>query len=158
MKYEAKIGDITKADVDAIVNPANSYGYMGGGVADAIRKIGGEEIELEAASYAPILIGCAVITSGGKLKAKHVIHAPTMEQPAGRTSLDEIKKATQAALECAEENMIESIAMPGMGTGTGRIPYKKAAKAMIEVISNFKSEVVKKIVIMDINSKFIQEL
>ncbi len=65
--------DITELDVGAIVNAANSYGYMGGGVAGAIKEVGGQEIELEAVSQAPILIGYAVITTAGKLRCRHVM-------------------------------------------------------------------------------------
>jgi len=81
IKITIEQGDITTLEVDAIINPANSYGYMGGGVAGAIKEIGGQEIETEAVAKAPIPIGSAVITTAGSLKAKHIIHAPTMEQP-----------------------------------------------------------------------------
>ncbi|MEX2689946.1 MAG: macro domain-containing protein, partial [Candidatus Njordarchaeum guaymaensis] len=70
-------GDITKMDVDAIVNPANSLLIMGGGVAGAIKRRGGQIIEDEAVKQGPIPVGNAVITSAGNLKARYVIHAPT---------------------------------------------------------------------------------
>jgi O-acetyl-ADP-ribose deacetylase (regulator of RNase III) len=139
VKIRVVQGDITKLKfkVDAIVNPANSFGYMGGGVALAIKNAGGEEIEREAVSKAPIEIGKAVATTAGKLNAKFVIHAPTMKNPAGETDEEKIKLATLAALRCAEEKGVKSIAFPGMGTGVGGIPYEVAAKAMVEAIKEF---------------------
>ena len=90
-------GDITELKVDAIVNPANSSGYMGGGVAGVIKRIGGFEIEKEAVSKAPIPVGDAVVTTAGKLPCKYVIHAPTMKQPAMRIGVENVRLATRAA-------------------------------------------------------------
>lgn len=137
LKISTKKGDITKEKVDGIVNPANSYGVMGGGLAYAIKKLGGQEIENEAIEKAPIPIGKAIITPAGKLPSNFVIHAPTMEEPAMKISLENVKKATMAALECASRNNLKSIAFPGMGTGVGRVSKKDAAKVMVENIEKF---------------------
>ena len=101
-------GDLTKIPCDAIVNPANSYGYMGGGVAGAIKRTGGVEIENEAISKAPIPVGKAIITVAGRLPCSFVIHAPTMEQPAMRIGIDNVKDATRAALELGIELKLKS--------------------------------------------------
>jgi O-acetyl-ADP-ribose deacetylase (regulator of RNase III) len=82
LKIEIKQGSILELDCDALVNPANSYGLMGGGLALAIKRSGGKIIEEEAAAKAPIEVGSAVATSAGLLKFKAIIHAPTMKQPA----------------------------------------------------------------------------
>ncbi len=149
VKIQVKKGDITEMDVDAIVNPANSYGLMGGGVALSIKNKGGIEIEEEAISNAPIQIGEAVATTGGRLNVGYVIHAPTMEEPAQPTNLDSIKKATLAALKMASELEISSIAFPGMGTGVGGVPKKEASVAMLKVIKDFLgSSPFKKIVLV----------
>jgi len=74
-------GDITSFGCDAIVNPANSTGSMGGGAALAIKKAGGASIEKEAMKKAPIAVGKAVSTNPGTLNAGFIIHAPTMENP-----------------------------------------------------------------------------
>ncbi len=71
-------GDITELKVDAIVNPANSSGSMGGGVALAIKRKGGQVVEDEAVAQAPIPVGGAVLTTGGRLPCRFVIHAPTI--------------------------------------------------------------------------------
>ena len=132
--------DITKLEVDAIVNPANSLLVMGGGVAGAIKRAGGKEIEEEAVKHAPLPVGKAVATTAGKLRAKYVIHAPTMERPAMQIGVENARKAMKAALECAKEMGIKSIAFPGLGTGVGGVSPKEAAKAMVEELKNHIDE------------------
>ncbi len=124
-------GDITKQKVEAIVNPANSWLVMGGGVAGAIKRAGGKEIEEEALKQAPVPVGRAVATGAGKLGAKYVIHAPTMERPAMQTGPENVRLAVKGALECADSLKLESIAFPGMGTGVGGLALEKAAQVMI---------------------------
>lgn len=123
-------GDITQLEVDAIVNPANSMLIMGGGVAGAIKRVGGKEIEDEAIKSAPVSVGKAIATNAGKLKAKHVIHAPTMERPAMQTTADNVKLAMKGALNCAESLGIRRAAFPGMGTGVGGLSLREASEIM----------------------------
>ncbi len=140
VKIKVILGDITGIEADAIANPANSLGIMGGGVAKALKIAGGEEIEKEATSKAPIPVGSAIATTAGRLKAKYVIHAPTMERPAGYTSYDHVYKAVKAALKVASEKKIKSIAFPGFGTGIGGLDKNQAAETMIKAIEDFVSE------------------
>lgn len=133
----AKIGDITKEKVEAIVNPANSYGSMGGGVAWAIKSRGGAEIEREAIEMGPTPVGKAIATTAGRLPFRFVIHAPTMSSPAQRIDAENVGKATYAALECASRLGVKSLAFPGMGTGVGGVLKKDAADAMVEAIKGF---------------------
>jgi len=72
--------DIASLDVDAVVNAANDHLWMGAGVAGALKRAGGDEIEREAMAKGPIKVGEAVVTSGGRLRARHVIHAAVMGQ------------------------------------------------------------------------------
>jgi len=146
--------DLTKIKCDAIVNPANSYGFMGGGVAGAIKKVGGQSIEEEAISQAPIDVGKAIITKGGNLCCKYVIHAPTMEEPAMRIGVENVKLATRAALEIGIKNKIKTIAIPGMGTGVGQVPIKDAAKAIVEISKEYEKSY-KKIILLDRNEEII---
>jgi O-acetyl-ADP-ribose deacetylase (regulator of RNase III) len=104
---------------------------MGGGVAGVIRKVGGEEIENEAIKHAPVPVGEAVATGAGELKAKYVIHAPTMERPAMRIGKRNVGLSVRGALKCAEGLNIRSIAFPGMGTGVGGLSLEEAARVMI---------------------------
>jgi len=127
-------GDITKQEVEAIVNPANSLLIMGGGAAGAIRRLGGKEIEDEAVKYAPVSVGEAVATGAGRLKAKYVIHAPTMERPAMRIDERNVRLSMNGALKCAEGLGIRSIAFPGMGTGVGGLSFKEAARVMVNEV------------------------
>ena len=80
MELEVVEGDITELDVDAVANAANNELWMGAGVAGAIKRAGGSEIEREAVAQAPIAVGQAIATGGGNLRAKHVVHAAVMGQ------------------------------------------------------------------------------
>jgi len=157
MEIEVLKGSLLKAPAEVIVNPANSRGYMGGGVAGAIRKLGGEEIEREALEKAPIPVGEAVLTTAGRLPFRGVIHAPTMEEPAMKTTEEKVRKAVRAALRIAEENCFKSLAFPGMGTGVGRLPKAIAAKAMLEEIRSFRSECLKKVILIDLDEEMVEE-
>ena len=133
-------GDLTQTKCDAIVNPANSFGFMGGGVAGAIKRVGGIEIEKEAVSNAPIDVGKAVATTAGMLPCKFVIHAPTMKQPAMRIRIENVKLAIHAALKLGAELNLKSIAIPGMGTGVGGVPIDDAAEVMVHIAKEFENK------------------
>jgi len=133
-KITVTTGDITKLEVDAVVNPANSQLIMGGGVAGAILRAGGDQIQKQALKKAPVPIGGAVATSAGKLKAKHVIHAPTMTRPAMAARQEDVKAATRGALECAKHLRLSTLAFPGLGTGVGGLDLQDAANAMMQEI------------------------
>lgn len=148
LKISVVKGDLTQQDVDAIVNPANSYGLMGGGVALAIKQKGGIEIQEEALARAPLEMGTALLTTAGKLRCKAVIHSPTMQRPSQLTTPEHIASATHAALVCAEEHGLESIAFPGMGTGGGGVSYKKAAEIMVRTLKNHSSKHLKDVVLV----------
>lgn len=124
--------DITELPVDAVVSPANSLGIMGGGVAGALSRKGGPTIQKEAMSLAPIAVGAAVVTNAGALWAKHVIHAPTMEEPGVKVAVENVRRATRAALLAAAHHGFETIAIPGMGTGLGGVDPSEAARAIID--------------------------
>ena len=131
MQIHVARADISELPVDAVVNPANSLGVMGGGVAGALRRKGGKEIETEAMASAPIAVGAAVVTGGGKLYSKFVIHAPTMEEPAMKIGVENVGRATRAALIAAAARGFDVIAIPGMGTGVGGVSPDEAARAMV---------------------------
>ncbi|MFQ6075863.1 MAG: macro domain-containing protein [Candidatus Bathyarchaeia archaeon] len=154
-----KRGSITEEEVDAVTNPANSYLYMGGGAAGAIKRVGGEIIEREARRHAPVPIGEAIATTAGNLRARFVIHAPTMETP-GPTTPANVYKATRAALECADRVGATSIAIPGMGTGIGGVPTDEAAEAMVRAIKEHAEAGtgIGRIVLVDLNPRMVEEL
>jgi len=158
VKIIAISGDITKQKVEAIVNPANSLLIMGGGVAGAIKRAGGKEIEEEAIKHAPVPVGKAIATSAGKLNAKFVIHAPTMSRPAMHIESQNIKLAMKGALECAKEKGIRSIAFPGLGTGVGGFPPEEAARIMIQELKDHidKQTSLKEVVFVGFNEELTQ--
>ena len=156
MKITVQQGDLTKLKIDAIVNPANSFGEMGGGVAGVIRRVGGEQIEEEAVKQAPIPIGQAVVTTAGSLPCKKVIHAPTMVNPAERTDAEAVRRATVAALEAADRSGLSTLAFPGMGTGVGRVPLDVAASTMVKAIRSFKAESLKEVALIGIDQGMVQ--
>ncbi|MCK4302274.1 MAG: macro domain-containing protein [candidate division Zixibacteria bacterium] len=131
MAFEIEVvrGDITGADVAAIVNAANNELWMGAGVAGAIKRAGGKVIESEAVAKGPIMPGEAVYTGAGKLPFKVVIHAAVMGQDL-RTSDKLIRQATIASLNIVEKLKIESIAFPAFGTGVGGFPMTACANIM----------------------------
>ena len=128
---ELKSGDITEQKIDAIVNAANCQLVLGGGVAGAIRMKGGDSIQKECSKKGPIDTGQAVITSAGKLKAKHVIHAAGPRMGEGDED-NKLKAATLNALSVADENKLESIAFPAISTGIFGYPMDKCAKIMLD--------------------------
>lgn len=134
VRFQVITGDIIQQAVEAIVNPANSQLIMGGGVAGAILRAGGREIQEEALKKAPVPVGKAITTKAGKLKARYVIHAPTMERPAMATGKEKVKLAVRAALELAQHLGVRSMAFPGMGTGVGGLNVEEAAQVMIDEI------------------------
>jgi O-acetyl-ADP-ribose deacetylase (regulator of RNase III)/ADP-ribose pyrophosphatase YjhB (NUDIX family) len=126
-------GDITELAADAIVNAANNELVMGGGVAGAIKKKGGKEIESEAVKKGPIEIGQAVVTSAGKLKARYVIHAATMGRDF-KTDEIKIRNSCANALKEADKLKVGSVAFPALGCGVGCFPLKASAKIMAQQV------------------------
>jgi O-acetyl-ADP-ribose deacetylase len=125
--------DITKLDVDAIANAANTELKHGGGVAGAISRAGGPSIQRESSSVAPIGLGEAVETSGGEMPCKWVIHAATMEL-GGPTSAEIIRAATAATLRRASELGARSVALVAFGTGVGGFPLDEAARIEVDEV------------------------
>lgn len=132
-------GDICDREVEAIVNAANNELWMGGGVAGAIKRRGGPEIEREAVAKGPISIGESVVTSAGKLKARHVIHAAVMGRDL-RTDAAKIAAATRSALARAKDLGLTSIAFPALGTGVGGFPLEECARIMRQAIGDHAAE------------------
>ncbi len=127
---QIKLLDITEAETEAIVNAANTHLWMGAGVAGAIKRKGGIEIEQEAIKKGPIKIGQVVTTTAGKLPIQYVIHAPAME-PGMPSSKENIAKATRAVMEECERLGIKSVALPALGAGIGGVPVNQCAEAML---------------------------
>lgn len=149
-------GSILDVDAEAIVNPANSHGIMGGGVAGVIRRAAGADVEREAMKHAPIPVGHAILTSGGQTRFRGIIHAPTMPNPAMRIPAVNVGLATKAALMCADKAGFTSVALPGMGTGVGGVPPEEAAHHMIQEIRDFQPRTLRRVILVDIDPDMIR--
>jgi O-acetyl-ADP-ribose deacetylase (regulator of RNase III) len=125
-------GDITAADTEAIVNAANNEGWLGSGVAGAIRRAAGDQVEAEAVAQGPWPVGDAVRTGPGRLadrRVKAILHAAAMA-PGRPASADAAGTATAAALRLAAAEGLTSVALPALGTGVGGVGLEAAAAAM----------------------------
>jgi O-acetyl-ADP-ribose deacetylase (regulator of RNase III) len=129
-ELEVIAADVTKLEVDAIANAANTELRHGGGVAAAISRAGGPEVQRESSQRAPISLGEAVETTAGEMPCRWVIHAATMEL-GGPTSAEIIERATRATLEKADELGCGSVALVAFGTGVGGFPLEEAARLMV---------------------------
>jgi O-acetyl-ADP-ribose deacetylase (regulator of RNase III) len=131
-------GDLTEMDTDAIVNAANNDLQLGGGVAGAIRRKGGDEIQRECNQIGQVPVGGAAITTGGKLKARYVIHAASMELGGG-TAAAALRGSTVHSLRIAAQRDLKTIAFPAVGTGIAGFPMRECAEIMLkEVVEHLK--------------------
>ena len=122
--------DLTERDVDAIVNAANSRLQHGGGVAGAIVRRGGQVIQDESDKIGYVPVGSAAITTGGKLKARCVIHAVGPRMGEGDED-DKLKKAINSVLALAMEKELRSISIPAISAGIFGFPKDRCAKILI---------------------------
>ncbi|SYZ74721.1 conserved hypothetical protein [Candidatus Zixiibacteriota bacterium] len=132
-------GDITEAETEAIVNAANNHLWMGSGVAGAIKRKGGSEIERDAMAKGPIEIGRAIASTAGKLPYKYVIHAAGMGQDL-RTNRDIVHDSTLNSLMLADSLKLKSLAFPAIGTGVGGLSLKTCAEAMFSAVRQMEHQ------------------
>jgi O-acetyl-ADP-ribose deacetylase (regulator of RNase III) len=129
-------GDLTEMDTDAIVNAANAQLILGGGVAGAIRRKGGPQIQAECNKIGGTFVGGAVISTGGNLKAKHVIHAVGPRMGEGNKD-QKLKNATLNSLKVADENNLKSISFPAISTGIFGFPIGRCAEIMLQTTIDY---------------------
>ncbi|MBK5112440.1 MAG: macro domain-containing protein [Candidatus Heimdallarchaeota archaeon] len=140
-------GDISEVKADALVNAANNELWMGLGVAGALKRKGGKEIETEAMSKGPIKPGEAIETSAGKLDAKYVIHAAGMRSD-GYITEDYLRNSVLNSLLLAEKLKLESIAFPAIGTGVAGFSEEECARIMAEIVASFKPKYLQEVKIV----------
>lgn len=145
MQLEIAEGDIAQLDVDAVANAANNELWMGAGVAGAIKRAGGSEIEAEAMAQGPVEVGEVVVTGGGNLKARNVIHGAVMGQDL-RTSSELVARTTRRVLEAADELGARSLALPAFGTGVGGFPLAECAEIMVREVASYEPRSLERVV------------
>ena len=123
-------GDLTTYEVDAVVNAANNDLQLGGGLAGAIRRKGGPEIQAECDRHGPVAVGGAALTTAGDLPARHVIHQASMRL-GGRTTDEGLRESTRAVLALAEVRGVRTIAFPATGTGIAGFDTRRCAEIML---------------------------
>ena len=128
--------DITEMDTDAIVNAANAQLVLGAGVAGAIKTKGGPQIQEECDALGGTFVGGAVITTGGNLKARHVIHAVGPRMGEGNED-EKLRNATVNSLKVADENKLTSITFPAISTGIFGFPKKRCAEIMLGTVRDY---------------------
>jgi O-acetyl-ADP-ribose deacetylase len=136
VQLELVEGDIAALAVDAVANAANDHLWMGAGVAGALKRAGGEEIEREAVALAPIERGTAVATGAGRLPARWVIHGAVMGQDL-RTDGELVARTTRSCLAVADALGCRSLALPAFGTGVGGFPLDECARLMVAEARSF---------------------
>jgi O-acetyl-ADP-ribose deacetylase len=144
-ELEVVDGDITALEVDAIANAANNHLWMGSGVAGAIKRAGGEEIEREAVAKGPIEVGDAVATAAGQLPARWVVHGAVMGQDLA-TNADLVRRTTESCLRVADELGAESLALPAFGTGVGGFALDECARIMVDAVRAYEPSSLKRVV------------
>ncbi len=137
--------DVTRLDVDAITNAANTQLRHAGGVAAAISRAGGPEVQRESTARAPIGLGEAVETTAGDMPARYVIHAATMEL-GGPTSAEIIAKATRSTLAKADALGCRSLALVAFGTGVGGFGLDAAARLMVDAVREHQPRSLERVV------------
>ena len=145
MKLEVREGDIAAVEADAVANAANDALWMGAGVAGALKRAGGDEIEREAMAQEPIELGSAVATTAGRLRARYVIHGAVMGQDL-RTDGDLVRRTTLSCLELADELGCRSLALPAFGTGVGGFPLATCARIMVGEARSFESQCLERVI------------
>jgi O-acetyl-ADP-ribose deacetylase (regulator of RNase III) len=145
LELKVRDGDIAMVEVDAVANAANDALWMGAGVAGALKRAGGEEIEREAMAHGPIPLGSAVATTAGRLPARYVIHGAVMGQDL-RTSSELVRRTTSSCLELADELGCRSLALPAFGTGVGGFPLDECARIMVEEARSFEPQALERVI------------
>jgi O-acetyl-ADP-ribose deacetylase (regulator of RNase III) len=145
VRLEVRDGDIAAVEVDAVANAANDRLWMGAGVAGALKRAGGDEIEREAVALGPIPLGSAVATSAGSLPARWVIHGAVMGQDL-RTDADLVRRTTRSCLQLADELGCRSLALPAFGTGVGGFALAECARIMVAEARSFEPQTLERVI------------
>jgi len=149
MHVEVRQADLLTFEGDGMLIPTNSAGLMTEGVAARAKTLAGQEIEDQVAAHSPIAVGAATATEAGPMHVRRLIHAPLLEAPGARVGVENIRRATRAALLTATHLELEQIAIPGMGYGETGVSHEEAARAIIDEVVGYKAPFPNAVVLMD---------
>lgn len=156
IEIEIRPIDLVSFEGGAIVVPTNSYGLMIEGHAADIKAAAGDDVEVEATGCAPIAVGAAIGTGPGKLAVGRLIHVPVVEQPGLRIGIENVRRATRAALLAANHFQLTSIAIPGFGYGENGIPYDETARAILDEVRAFRNPFPSKVVLVSRDRRMLR--
>ncbi|MEF8867399.1 MAG: macro domain-containing protein [Haloarculaceae archaeon] len=141
MEFSVIQGDIAAESADALVNAAGTSLRMGSGVAGALRRAGGEELNDAAVAAAPVDLGEVAVTDAFDLDAEYVVHAAAMPHYGdGQATAESIRDAARNALEAADERGCESLVMPALGCGVAGFDLAEGARIIAEAIDGYEPE------------------
>ena len=129
-----------EVDVDAFVCPTNSKGIMSRYPASKLKELAGPHVEEKAMAHAPLAVGAALVTDAGKMKARHLIHAPDTDEPGGRVLVEDVLRAAAAVLIVCQTKGLSSLAVPLMGAFDTGIPAEEAARAIHSEFRSYRGE------------------
>jgi O-acetyl-ADP-ribose deacetylase (regulator of RNase III) len=141
MEFSVVRGDIAAESADALVNAAGTSLRMGSGVAGALRRGGGEELNRAATAAGPVDLGGVAVTDAFDLDAEYVVHAAAMPHYGdGQATAESIREAARNALEAADERECESLVMPALGCGVAGFDLAEGARIIAEEIEAYEPE------------------
>lgn len=141
MEFSVIQGDIAEQEADALVNAAGTSLRMGSGVAGALRRAAGEELNDAAVEAGPIELGEAAVTDAFDLDAEYVIHAAAMPHYGdGRATEESIREAAVNALQAAERRGCESVVVPVLGTGAAEFGFREGAEIVCDAIADYEAD------------------
>ncbi|WP_372912306.1 macro domain-containing protein [Salinigranum sp.] len=139
MEFTVVQGDIAAQSADALVNAAGTSLKMGSGVAGALRRAGGPELDEAAVAQGPVDLGAVAVTDAYDLDADYVVHAAAMPHYGdGQATAESIRDATRNALAAADERGCESLVVPALGCGVAGFDLAEGARIICEVIDGYE--------------------
>lgn len=156
MQFEVRNDDYLAVEGDGLLVPTVTDGTMREGIAARVREVVGDEIEAQVVKHAPIAVGAALVTDAPGLDVRKLIHAPLVDQAGLRVGVENIRRATRAALLAVARYDLDRLVIPGMGYGENGVPTDEAARAIIDEVIAFKSPPPSVVVLIDADTEMSQ--
>lgn len=156
MAIEVRQADPIEFDGDALMVPTLSSGVMELPFASRVKSAAGAEIEQEVMSHAPIAVGACMVTEGGSMATRHLIHAPVLEEPGLRIGVENIRRAVRASLLGATRYQLETVGIPAFGYGDTGVSTEETARAILDEINGYKGSHPINVVLLDTDDEMIE--